>query len=94
MGTTPFDCLLDVLMKKVMVFGSFDILHQGHLYFLNEARRFGEELIVVIARDETILKVKGHKPKYNEKERTSRGDLDDNPCERKRAPASGENLPD
>jgi FAD synthetase len=56
-------------MKKVMVFGSFDHLHPGHIYFLNEAKKHGDFLVVVIGRDETILKVKGKKPKYSEVER-------------------------
>jgi len=56
-------------MKTVMVFGSFDVLHPGHLYFLKKAKTFGDKLIVVIARNSTIEKVKGKKPKYNERER-------------------------
>jgi FAD synthetase len=56
-------------MKKVMVFGSFDHLHPGHLYFLSEAKRLGDELIVVLARDETIRLLKGKSPKYTEQER-------------------------
>jgi FAD synthetase len=55
--------------KKVMVFGSFDQLHPGHLYFLLEAKKYGDELIVVLGREETIKQVKGKKPKYSEKER-------------------------
>ena len=55
--------------KKVMVFGSFDQLHPGHMYFLLEAKKYGNQLIVVLAREETIKKIKGKKPKYSEKER-------------------------
>ena len=54
---------------KVMVFGSFDQLHPGHMYFLLEAKKLGKELIVVLAREETIKEIKGKKPKYSEKER-------------------------
>jgi len=43
-------------------------LHPGHLYFLLEAKKYGDELIVVLAREETITEIKG-KPKYSEKER-------------------------
>jgi FAD synthetase len=55
--------------KKVMVFGTFDVLHAGHEYFLEEAKKRGEYLIAVIARDKTVKKVKGELPKHNEKER-------------------------
>ena len=56
-------------MKTVMVFGSFDVLHPGHLYFLKQAKSKGDKLVVVIALDKTIEKVKGRKPKYNERQR-------------------------
>jgi len=56
-------------MTTVMCFGTFDILHPGHLYFLKECRRYGDKLIAVIARDATVEKVKEKKPKYNERER-------------------------
>ena len=56
-------------MKTVMAFGSFDVLHPGHLYFLNQAKSKGDKLVVVIALDKTIEKVKGEKPKYNERQR-------------------------
>ena len=55
-------------MKKVMVFGTFDILHKGHLYFLKEAKKKGY-LIAVVARDKTVVKVKKQKPVNNEKKR-------------------------
>ncbi len=45
-------------MKKVMVFGTFDIFHEGHKNFLKQARVYGDYLIVVVARDETVEKVK------------------------------------
>jgi len=56
-------------MKKVLVFGSFDLLHEGHRYFLCEAKKLGDELIVVVARDSTIKEFKGHDPKFDESER-------------------------
>lgn len=56
-------------MTTVMCFGSFDILHEGHLYYLIEAKRFGDKLIVVIAKDTNFRKFKGKEPKYNERER-------------------------
>jgi FAD synthetase len=55
--------------KKVMVFGTFAILHPGHFYFFKQAKKYGDYLIVVIARDATVKKIKGFLPKLNEKER-------------------------
>ena len=40
-------------MVRVMATGVFDILHLGHLYFLREARKLGDELVVVVATDKT-----------------------------------------
>jgi len=56
-------------MKKVMVFGTFAILHPGHLYFLKEAKKCGNQLLVVIARDVNVKKIKGFFPKLNERGR-------------------------
>ncbi len=56
-------------MKKVMVFGTFDILHKGHLNFFSQARKYGDYLIVIVARDKTVKEVKGRKTRNNEKKR-------------------------
>ena len=40
-------------MKKVMCFGTFDLLHLGHLNYLQQAKKHGDYLFVVIARDRT-----------------------------------------
>ena len=58
-----------VFMKKVMVFGAFDILHSGHEYFFTQAKQYGEILIVVVGRDETIKKFKNRELCYSENER-------------------------
>ena len=55
--------------KKVLVFGTFDILHPGHDFFLREARNCGDILEVVIARDLTVKKVKGECPLNDESKR-------------------------
>ncbi|MBU1626219.1 adenylyltransferase/cytidyltransferase family protein [bacterium] len=52
-----------------MAFGSFDVMHPGHLYFLKEAKKKGDKLIVVIAKESTIQKIKNFTPKYSEHER-------------------------
>ncbi|MCI4357857.1 MAG: adenylyltransferase/cytidyltransferase family protein [Thermoplasmata archaeon] len=48
-------------MVRVMATGVFDLLHPGHLFFLNEARKLGDELVVVVARDQTARRLK-HEP--------------------------------
>ncbi|MFA6463496.1 MAG: adenylyltransferase/cytidyltransferase family protein [Candidatus Paceibacterota bacterium] len=50
--------------KKVLVFGTFDIIHLGHIHFLNEAKKLGE-LVVSIASDESVTSRKINKPLNN-----------------------------
>lgn len=56
-------------MKKVMCFGTFDILHEGHRFYLTEAKKLGDCLVVVVARDDTVKEVKRQQPLRNEGER-------------------------
>ena len=44
-----------------MATGTFDLLHTGHIYFLKEAKKLGDELVVVVACDNTVRKLK-HEP--------------------------------
>ena len=55
--------------QKVMVFGVFDLLHPGHLNFLIQARELGDKLIVSIARDLNVFKIKGQRPVHGERQR-------------------------
>ncbi len=55
-------------MKTVMCFGTFDLLHLGHIYYLTQAKKQGDNLIVVIARDMTKKK-QGKVTFFSEKER-------------------------
>lgn len=55
--------------KIVMAFGTFDFFHAGHEDYLHQAKVLGDELIVVVARDETVRKVKGSLPHWNERKR-------------------------
>ncbi len=55
-----------------MASGVFDLLHLGHVRFLEEAKKSGGEkakLIVIIARDTTVEKTKGRKPIMSEDQR-------------------------
>jgi len=46
-------------MTRIVATGTFDILHPGHLYYLEESRRLGDELFVIVARDANVR----HKPR-------------------------------
>jgi FAD synthetase len=56
----------------VLASGVFDLLHLGHVRFLEEAKASGganAELIVIVARDSTVEKRKGEKPVIPENQR-------------------------
>lgn len=55
--------------KRVLVFGTFDVLHPGHQNLFKQALALGDELHVVIARDETVEQVKRVPPNQNEQTR-------------------------
>ena len=57
------------MQKKVLAFGTFDILHPGHHHALKEAKKHGDHLTVIVARDATVCHVKGQKPVFKEKTR-------------------------
>ncbi|RLI89404.1 MAG: FAD synthase [Archaeoglobales archaeon] len=46
-------------MVRVVATGTFDIIHPGHIRFLKEAKKLGDELIVIVAREKNVR----HKPK-------------------------------
>ena len=53
-------------MQKILIFGTFDGLHPGHIDFIKQAKRLGDYLVAVVARDVTVNQVKGHFPKRSE----------------------------
>jgi len=58
--------------KRVLAAGCFDLLHYGHLRYLEEAKKLGgegAELVVVVARDSTIMRRKGRPPVMKEEDR-------------------------
>jgi FAD synthetase len=58
--------------KIVLASGVFDLLHLGHVRFLEEAKKADgrdAELVVIIARDSTVEKRKGEKPIMPENQR-------------------------
>lgn len=55
-------------MKKVITYGTFDILHYGHINLLKRARELGDYLIVALSTDE-FNKIKNKKSYYNYEQR-------------------------
>jgi len=55
--------------NKAIVFGVFDGLHDGHRFFLAEAKTKAEYLIAVVAPDEAVFKLKGRQPIFSLEER-------------------------
>lgn len=55
-------------MAKVFVSGCFDVLHSGHIAFLEEAAGYGD-VYVSIGSDQTIYELKNRRTLYNEQER-------------------------
>lgn len=56
-------------MIRVLCFGTFDGLHAGHDAFLRQVAEAGDEVWVVLARDITVVHVKGQLPAINEQDR-------------------------
>jgi len=54
---------------RAMAFGTFDYLHRGHLNYFQQAKEYADELYVVVARDETVKRVKNETPSHSEDER-------------------------
>lgn len=51
---------------KVITFGTFDLVHPWHEYYLSQAKKLGDELITIVSRDQTVEKFKWHKTLNNE----------------------------
>jgi len=55
-------------MKKVITYGTFDLLHTGHINILRRAKEYGDYLIVAISSDE-FNELKGKKAYYSFEQR-------------------------
>jgi len=58
--------------KIVLASGVFDLMHLGHVRYLEEAKKAGgrnAELIVIVARDSTVERKKGERPTVSENQR-------------------------
>lgn len=54
---------------RVITFGTFDLLHIGHINIFKRAKALGDTLIVGVSTDELNFKKKNKYPVYNEKDR-------------------------
>lgn len=60
------------MAKVVLVGGCFDILHPGHIVFLQKAKKQADCLIVLLESDQKIKQLKGkNRPFFNQKERAA-----------------------
>ena len=56
-------------MKRVITYGTFDLLHYGHIYLLKRAKELGDYLIVALSESEFSDKCKNIKCYFNYNER-------------------------
>lgn len=56
-------------MSRVITFGTFDVLHIGHINILEQAKKLGDELYVGVSSDALNFKKKGRYPIYKERDR-------------------------
>lgn len=54
--------------KRVLIAGTFDLLHPGHVHLIEEAARLGK-VIVIVGTDAIVEKIKGHMPIIPEDQR-------------------------
>jgi cytidyltransferase-like protein len=56
-------------LRIVLAGGVFDIIHPGHIHTLNAAKKLGDVLVVVVATDNTAVKMKKRKPLHTQEQR-------------------------
>lgn len=60
---------LEYTMRTVITFGTFDVLHIGHIKILERAKKYGDRLIVGVSSDALSFSKKQRYPVYPENER-------------------------
>ena len=56
----------------VLASGVFDLVHYGHVRFIEEAKKIGGDesrLVIIVARDKTVQRLKGRRPIISEDQR-------------------------
>ena len=56
-------------MKTVLIFGVFDGLHDGHRSLIKQAKKLGDYLVISVAQDSVVKKIKEKSPKFSQKKR-------------------------
>ena len=56
-------------LQVVLAGGVFDIIHPGHIHTLNAAKALGDVLVVVVATDNTAVKMKKRRPFHSQEQR-------------------------
>lgn len=56
-------------LRVVLAGGVFDIIHPGHIHTLNAAKKLGDVLVVVVATDNTAIKMKKRTPLHTQEQR-------------------------
>ena len=56
-------------LRIVLAGGVFDIIHPGHIHTLNAAKLLGDVLVVVVATDNTAVKMKKRTPIHSQEQR-------------------------
>lgn len=56
-------------LRVVLAGGVFDIIHPGHISTLNAAKALGDVLVVVVATDNTAVKMKKRRPIHSQEQR-------------------------
>lgn len=53
----------------VLTFGTFDLVHDGHIHYLREAKKYGDKLVTIVATDKNVEKLKWTLPKNTQTQR-------------------------
>jgi choline-phosphate cytidylyltransferase len=58
-------------MSRIITFGTYDLLHIGHVNLLRRARELGSHLVVGVSSDELNMRKKGLQPAYTTEDRVA-----------------------
>jgi cytidyltransferase-like protein len=62
----------EIIARKVMVFGVFDTLHDGHYFFIDQAQKLAVQVFIVVAQDSSVRHYKQRDPENPEAARIAR----------------------
>lgn len=56
-------------MRTAVLFGTFDFLHSGHIRLFEQAKEHADKVVVLLAREAIVERIKGKPPIHTEEER-------------------------